>query len=62
MGYKGPNENLEDFLEREHTVIYMVQVSYPEEETMTRGSLYNFAVLNSPITGHLGKMIISPNW
>ena len=26
------------------------------------GMPYNFAVLNSLVTGHLGKMIISPNW
>ena len=39
----------------------MVQVSEPEDETVTRGSPYNFAMLNSAKIGHLGKMIISPN-
>ena len=29
---------------------------------MTHGSPYNFVVLNSPVIGHLGKMIISRNW
>ena len=33
-----------------------------EDELVTRGMLYNFAVLNSPVTGHSGKMIINPNW
>ena len=40
----------------------MVQVSDPEYETVTRGSPYNISILNRPITSHLGKMIISPNW
>ena len=40
----------------------MVQISEPEDEPVTRGMPYNFIVLNSPVTGHLGKMIISPNW
>ena len=34
----------------------------PEDETMTRGNPYNFVVLNSLVTGHLGKMIINPKW
>ena len=62
MGYKGPNEILEDVPERARTVISVVRVSDSEDETVTRGSLYNFVVLNSPVIGHLGKMIISPNW
>ena len=62
LGYKGPNEILEDVLEREMTLISVVQVSDLEDETRTRGSLYNLVVLNSLVTGHLGKMIISPNW
>ena len=40
----------------------MVKVVDPEDETVTRGIPYNFAFLNSPVTDHLGKMIISPNW
>ena len=46
----------------EWTVLSMVQISDPEDETVTRGIPYNFTVLNSPVIGHLGKMIISPNW
>ena len=40
----------------------VVLVSDSDDEPVTRGSPYNFAVLNSPITGHLGKMTISFNW
>ena len=40
----------------------MVEAADPKYETMTRGSPYNFAMLNSPKIGHLGKMLISPNW
>ena len=43
-------------------VLSVVQISYPEDETMTCGSSYNFDVLNSPVTGHFGKMIININW
>ena len=38
-------------------VIFVVKVSYPEDEIVTRGSLYNFTVLNSPEIGHLGKLV-----
>ena len=62
MGYKGPNEISEDVPERAQTVLYVVEVSDPEAETVTRGSPYNFAMLNSPETCHLGKTIISTNW
>jgi len=34
----------------------------PENEPVTRGMPYNFAVMNSPVTGHLGKRIINPKW
>ena len=61
-GYEGPNEIFEDVPERAQNLIFVVQVLDPEDETMTYGSLYNFIVLNSPETGHLGKMIINPNW
>ena len=61
-GSKGTNEILKDFLERAWTVLSVFQVSDPEDETVTRGSPYNFAMLNSPQTGHCGKTIISPNW
>ena len=40
----------------------MVKVSNPEGETMTCGSPYKFAMLNSPEISHLGKILISPNW
>ena len=62
MGYRGPNGILEDVPERARTILSMVQILEPEEETVTRGMPYNFVVLNSPVTGHLGKRIINPNW
>ena len=62
MGYRGPNEIHEDVPERARHVISLVQISEPEYEPATRGMPYNFIILNSPVTGHLGKMIISPNW
>ena len=62
MGYKGPNGILEDVPEVERTLISLVQISEPKDEPMTRGMPYNFTVLNSPVTGHLGQMIINPNW
>ena len=40
----------------------MVKFSDPEGETVTRGSPYNFDMLNSLETSHLGKMLISPNY
>ena len=61
-GYEGPNEIYEDVPERAQTLLFVVKVSDPEDETVTHGSLYNFVVRNSPVTGHLGKMIISLNW
>ena len=62
MGYEGPNNISEDVPEREQNLTSVVQASDPEDETVTCGSPYNFAVLKSPVIGHLGKMIISPNW
>ena len=62
MGYEGPNEILQDFLDREWTLISMVKISDPEEETVTCGSSYMFVILNSPEISHLGKTNISPNW
>ena len=61
MGYKGPNPNeiSEDVPERARIVLFVVRVSDPKDETVTHGSLYNFVVLNSPVTGHLWKMIKS---
>ena len=62
MGYRGPNGIPEDVPEKARTVLSVVQISEPEDEPVTRGIPYNFVVLNSPVTGHLGKMIINPNW
>ena len=62
LGCKGPNEILQYVLDRAWTVLSVVKFSYPEDETVTRGSPYNFAMLKIPVTGHLDKMIISPNW
>ena len=62
MGYIGPNGIPEDFLEMEWNLILVFQISDSEDEPVTRGMPYNFIVLNSPVTGHLGKMIINPNW
>ena len=55
MGYRGPNGIPKDVLERERNLILVVQISDSEGEPVTRGILYNFAVMNIPITGHLGK-------
>ena len=62
LGYRGPNGIYEAVPKRARNLISMVWISYPEDEIVTRGSPYNFTVLNSPVTGHLGKMIINPNW
>ena len=62
MGYIGPNGIPEDFLERQRTVILVVQISNSEDEPVTFGVPYNFAILNSLVTGHLGKRIINPKW
>ena len=40
----------------------VVWISDSEDEPVIRGMPYNFTVLNSPVTGHLGKMIINPKW
>ena len=34
----------------------------PKDEPVTCGMPYNFTVLKSPVTSHIGKMIINPNW
>ena len=61
-GYKGPNEILQDVLDRAQIVLSVVKFSDAESETMTCGSLYKFSMLNSPEISHLGKTLISPNW
>ena len=62
MGYKGTNGIPEDVIEREQTLIFLVWILDSEDEPVTCVSPYNFVVLNSPVTGHLGKRIINPNW
>ena len=62
MGYRGPNGIHEYVSEIAWTVLSVVLIYEPEDEPMTCGMPYNFTVLNSPITGHLGKMIINSNW
>ena len=62
MGYRGPNGIPKDFPEWAQTVLSMVRSSDLEDETVTRGSIYNLAVLNSLVTGHLRKRIINPTW
>ena len=62
MGYEGPNEISQDVPERARTVLSVVKISDPEGEPVTCGIPYNFAVLNSLVIGHLGKMIINPKW
>ena len=62
MSYRGPNGIPEDVIEMEWTLILVVQISDSEDEPVTRGMPYNFAVLNSPVTGHLGKRIINLKW
>ena len=44
------------------TCTFCRKFSDPKGETVTRGSLYKFAKLNSPELSHRGKTIISPNW
>ena len=61
-GYEGPNEISQDVPDRERTVLSVVKVSNPEGETMTCGSLYKFAILNSLEISHIGKTLISINW
>ena len=61
-GYEGPNEISQDVLDRARTVIYVVKFLDPGDETLSRGSLYKFAMMNSPKIGHLWKTLISPNW
>ena len=61
MGYEGPNEILQDVPERAQPIPSVVRTSDPEDETVTRGSLYKFALLNSPEMSHLGKMRICSN-
>ena len=61
-GYEGPNEISQDVIDREQMVLSVVKVSDPEGETVTRGSLYKFSMLNNTEISHLGKTIMSLNW
>ena len=61
-GYEGPNEIYQDSLEREWTILSMVKFSDPEDKIVTCSNPYNFAMMNSIETCHLGKTLISPNW
>ena len=61
-GYEGPNEILQDVIDRAWTLILVVKCLEPEGETVTRGRLYKFSTLNSLEIRHLGKTLISPNW
>ena len=61
-GYEGPNEILQNVLDREQALISVVRSSDLEDETVTRGILYKFAILKSPERHHLGKTLISPKW
>ena len=47
-GYKDPNEISQYFLDRAWTLLSVVKVSDPEDETVTRGIPHNFVMLNSP--------------
>ena len=62
LGYRGPNGIPKDLIESARTLILVVQILDSEDELVTCGILYNFAILNSPVTGHLGKRTINPNW
>ena len=62
MGYRGPDGIPEDVPEISRTVLSMVQIFEPKDEPVTCGMPYNFPVMNNPVTGHLGKMIINPQW
>ena len=62
LGYRGPNGIHKYFPEISWTLISVVRSSELEDEKVTRGRLYNVSILNSPVTGHLGKRIINPNW
>ena len=45
----------------EWNLLYVVEVSDPEDEAVSCGSPYNFSMWHSLEKGHLEKMIISPN-
>ena len=61
-GYEGPNKIFQDVPNMVQIVPSMVNISDPEGETVTCGSLYKFAMLNIPEIRHLQETLISPNW
>ena len=46
----------------EWNVLFVVKVLGSNDETLTRVSSYNFAMLNNPKLSHRGITIISLNW
>ena len=57
---EGPNEISQDVADRAQTVVSVVRFLDPECETVTRGSLYKFVMLNNPQNSHLRKLSIIP--
>ena len=62
LGHECPNEILQDVLDREQNVTFVVKVSHLDDEIVTCGSPYKFSMMNSPEISHLGKTIISLHW
>ena len=62
LGYTGPNGIPKDVPERAQIVLPLIRILGSEDEPVTRRMPYNFTILNSPVTGHLGKRIININW
>ena len=60
--YKYPNEISQDLSDRAWNVPSMVKFLDHKGETMTCGSPYNVAMLNTPKKHHLRKTLISPNF
>ena len=60
MGYRGPNGIPKNVPKIARNLILVVRISESEDQPVTCGMPYNFDILNSPVTGHLGKRIINP--
>ena len=56
-GQEGSNQISQYFLDREHTLIFVVRFSDPEDETMTRGIPDKFAILNGTKKGILLQIL-----
>ena len=52
-GQEGSNQISQYFLDREHTLFFVVRFSDPEDETMTHGIPDKFAILNGTKKGTL---------